>query len=87
MRKASTRRSNPSATPSVTRWPSAVGLYKSELIHHEGPWRDQDQVEAATASSMLWFNTERTHAAIDDLTLIEAEQVDYSRSQPLERAG
>jgi len=29
---------------------SQIGLYKSELIHHEGPWRDVDQVEAATAS-------------------------------------
>ena len=27
---------------------SQIGLYKSELIHHEGPWRDVDQVEAAT---------------------------------------
>lgn len=66
---------------------SQIGLYKSELIHHEGPWRDLDQVEAATASWVLWFNTERIHSSIDDLTPIEAEQVDYSRSEPLERAG
>lgn len=66
---------------------SQIGLYKSELIHHEGPWRDLDQVEAATASWVLWFNTERTHSAIDDLTPLEAEQVDYSRTDPLERAG
>lgn len=25
---------------------SQIGLYKSELIHHEGPWRDVEQVEA-----------------------------------------
>jgi len=64
-----------------------IGLYKSELIHHEGPWRDVDQVEAATANSVLWFNTQRTHASIDDLTPIELEQVDYALTQPLERAG
>ncbi|MBG0719243.1 hypothetical protein G3N18_14465 [Microbacterium sp. 2C] len=29
---------------------SQLGLYKSELIHHDGPWRDVDHVEAATAS-------------------------------------
>ena len=66
---------------------SQIGLYKSELIHHEGPWRDVDQVEAATANWVLWFNTERTHASIDDLTPIELEHVDYALTQPLERAG
>ncbi len=42
---------------------SQIGLYKSELIHHEGPWRDVDQVEAATASWALWFTTERAPTA------------------------
>lgn len=66
---------------------SQIGLYKTELIHHEGPWRDVDQVEAATADWVHWFNTERTHASIDDLTPIELEQLDYASSGPLERAG
>jgi putative transposase len=66
---------------------SQIGLYKSELIHHEGPWRDVDQVEAATASWVLWFNTERTHSSIDDLTPLEVEQLDYARNEPVERAG
>ena len=66
---------------------SQIGLYKSELIHHEGPWRDVDQVEAATASWVLWFNTERTHGSIDDLTPLEVEQLDYARNEPVTRAG
>ena len=66
---------------------SQIGLYKSELIHHEGPWRDVDQVEAATASWVLWFNTERTHSSIDDFTPVELEQLDYAHTEPLERAG
>ncbi|NLB47316.1 MAG: transposase [Microbacteriaceae bacterium] len=66
---------------------SQIGLYKSELIHHEGPWRDVDQVEAATASWVLWFNTERTHGSIYDLTPLEVEQLDYARNEPVERAG
>ena len=66
---------------------SQIGLYKSELIHHEGPWRDVDQVEAATAGWVKWFNTERTHGSIDDLTPVEAEQLDYALTEPLERAG
>jgi len=66
---------------------SQIGLYKSELIHHEGPWGDVDQVEAATASWVLWFNTERTHGSIDDLTPLEVEQLDYAHTEPVQRAG
>ncbi len=66
---------------------SQIGLYKSELIHHEGPWRDVDQVEAATAAWVQWFNTDRTLGSIDDLTPLELEHLDYARTEPLERAG
>lgn len=66
---------------------SPIGLSKSELIHHEGPWRDVDQVEAGTAGWVQWFNTDRTHGSIDDLTPLELEALDYARSEPLERAG
>lgn len=66
---------------------SQIGLYKSELIHHEGPWRDIAQVEVATAAWVLWFNTERTHGSIDDLTPVEVEQLDYARNEPVTKAG
>lgn len=66
---------------------SQIGLYRSELIHHEGPWRDVVQVEAANASWVLWFNSERTHGSIEDLTPLEVEQLDYARNEPVERAG
>ncbi|WP_374316547.1 IS3 family transposase [Microbacterium sp.] len=66
---------------------SQIGLYKSELIHHDGPWRDIDQVEAATASWVLWFNTQRPHGSIDDLTPLEVEQLDYARNEPVGKAG
>ncbi len=66
---------------------SQIGLYKSELIHHEGPWRDVDQVEVATAGWVQWFNTDRIHGSIDDLTPLEAEQFSYALTEPLERAG
>lgn len=66
---------------------SQIGLYKSVLIHHEGPWRDIAQVEVATAAWVLWFNTERTHGSIDDLTPLEVEQLDYARNEPVTTAG
>lgn len=66
---------------------SQIGLYKSELIHLEGPWRDVAHVEAATAEWVSWFNNERMHGSLDDLTPLEIEQIDYARHQPLETAA
>ena len=53
---------------------SAIGCYKTELINPEGPWRNAEQVELATLEWVWWFNTERPHESIDDLTPVEAEQ-------------
>ena len=47
---------------------SQIGLYKTELIRPEGPWRDVDHVEIETLNGSHWFNTERPHESIDDLT-------------------
>jgi putative transposase len=66
---------------------TTIGLYKTELIKAEGPWRDLDQVEAATLEWVHWYNTERTHQAIDDLTPIAAEQLHYRFRATLEQAG
>ena len=41
-----------------------IGLYKTELIHHQGPWRDLDQVEYATLEYVDWFNHRRLHGGI-----------------------
>jgi putative transposase len=57
---------------------SQIGAYKTELIRPEGPWRDVDQVELATLAWVTWFNTERPHESIDDLTPLEAEQAHYA---------
>lgn len=58
---------------------SQIGAYKTELIRPEGPWRDVDEVELATlAWWVTWFNTERPHESIDDLTPLEAEQAHYA---------
>ncbi|WP_197481967.1 DDE-type integrase/transposase/recombinase, partial [Rhodococcus sp. HS-D2] len=36
-------------------------LYKAELIFLDGPWAGREDVEAATAQWVHWFNTERVH--------------------------
>ena len=35
---------------------SVIGLYKTELIHHRGPWHNRDQIEYATLEWVDWFN-------------------------------
>ena len=47
---------------------TTVGSFKNELIHRQGPWGDVDQVELGTAEWVAWFNTERPHEHLDDLT-------------------
>jgi putative transposase len=66
---------------------SQIGAYKTELIRTEGPWRDVDHVELATLEWVDWFNRERPHESIDDLTPIEAEQVHYAARNRLSPAG
>jgi len=43
---------------------SAIGLYKTELIKKQGPWKTLADVELATAEYVDWFNTRRLHTAI-----------------------
>jgi putative transposase len=56
------------------------GLYKTELIHRQGPWRTRDQVELATAAWVDWWNHHRLHSTIGDVPPAEYE-ADYYRRQ------
>ncbi|MCS3904227.1 transposase InsO family protein [Methylohalomonas lacus] len=38
---------------------SVIGLYKTEVIRHRGPWRGTDDVEYATLEWVDWFNNRR----------------------------
>ncbi|MBB3043087.1 transposase InsO family protein [Nocardioides soli] len=66
---------------------SQIGIYKTELIRPGGPWRDVEHVELVTLSWVAWFNTERTHETIDDLTPIQAEEVHYAARNRLRPTG
>jgi putative transposase len=52
---------------------SVNGIYKTELIKRRGPWRNADQVEAATAEWVLWWNTKRIHTSVDNMPPAEYE--------------
>ncbi len=63
------------------------GLYKTELIKRQGPWRNVDQVELATAEWVDWFNHSRLYEFCGDLTPTEMEQAHYAQiraQQPAE---
>ena len=66
---------------------SAIGLYKAELIWPEGPWRGLEHVEIETLNYVDWFNRERPHESIDDLTPIQAEQTHYAARNRLVPTG
>ena len=48
---------------------------------------DRDHLEAAVLDWVDWFNTERPHEAIDDLTPIAAEELHYRYRASLAEAG
>jgi len=35
---------------------TTIGLFKTELIHSQGPWRTRNQVELATLEYVDWYN-------------------------------
>ena len=66
---------------------STIGLYKTELVKRFGPWRDCESVELETMEWVHWFNTERPHESIDDLTPEFVEQFHYDTKNGLAGTG
>ena len=62
------------------------GLYKTELIRAQGPWRSADQVELATAAWVAWWNDQRLHSACGDIPPAEYEAAYHHRLQASEAA-
>ena len=62
------------------------GLYKTELIRAQGPWRTADQVELATAAWVAWWNEQRLHGACGDVPPAEFEAAYHQRLQTSEAA-
>ena len=60
---------------------TTVGSFKTELIRRQGPWRDIDHVEIETMTWVDFFNTERPHEYLDDLTPVTVENLHYAQPQ------
>jgi len=53
---------------------STIGLYKSELLYRQGPWRGIDDLEIATLEYIDWFNHRRLHSALGHVPPAEYEE-------------
>ena len=56
---------------------SIIGLYKTEVINLNGPWRGLEGVEIATLEWVWWFNNRRLLASIGYLPPAEYEEAFY----------
>ena len=50
------------------------GLYKAEVIHRRGPWRNFEAIEFATLEWVDWFNNRRLLEPIGFIPPAEAEE-------------
>jgi putative transposase len=55
------------------------GLYKTEIIHPNGPWKSREEVEFATLEWVDWFNNRRLLEPIGDIPPVELERMYYER--------
>ena len=55
------------------------GLYKTEVIHRRGPWKNVDAVEYATLEWVDWFNNRRLLEPIGNIPPAEFEQAYYEQ--------
>ena len=65
-----------------------IGLYKTEVIRKDGPWKGVDDVEFATLDWVSWFNEQRLLGPIGNIPPAEFEQMYYQQQQSrLDEAG
>jgi transposase InsO family protein len=58
---------------------TVIGLFKTELIRQQGPWKNIEDVEFATLSWVNWFNNKRLLEPIGDMPPAEKESEYYKQ--------
>lgn len=64
-----------------------IGLYKTEVIHRRGPWRNVEAVEFATLEWVHWFNQRRLLEPIGNVPPAELEASYYESTGQLPMAA
>ncbi|RRR85799.1 hypothetical protein EHS43_06775 [Streptomyces sp. RP5T] len=52
---------------------STIGLFKTEVIKPQRPWKTLSEVELATAEYVDWYNHRRLHGGIGHIPPVEYE--------------
>ena len=63
-----------------------IGLYKTEVIHHRGPWKGRESVEYAMLEWVDWFNNRRLLKPIGNIPPAEKEKESYRLEESREAA-
>jgi putative transposase len=63
---------------------TVIGLYKTEVIRRQGPWRHVEAVEFATLAWVDWFNTRRLLEPIGYVPPAEYEDAYYRTQKTIE---
>ena len=63
------------------------GLYKTEVIRRQGPWRTIDDVEFATLTWVDWFNNRRLLESIGNMPPVEKEAAYYEQLESQAKAA
>jgi putative transposase len=66
---------------------SIIGLYKTEVIRRQGPWRHLEAVEFATLEWVHWFNHRRLLESIGHVPPAELEANYYRSTNDLAMAA
>jgi putative transposase len=65
---------------------SVIGLFKTEVVRKQGPWRTFEQLELATARWVDWYNNRRLHSSIGDVPPAEFEAAYYANGTTVDAA-
>ena len=60
---------------------SVIGLFKTEVIRRQGPWRNLEDVEFATLEWVWWFNHHRLLEPLGYVPPVEYEEACYRRQE------
>ena len=63
------------------------GLYKAEVIRHQGPWESRRDVEHATLNWVHWFNTKRLYSTLGYVCPQDYEREYHRRHAEQEKAA
>lgn len=63
------------------------GLFKAEVIHHRGPWRNFEAFENATLECVDWFNNRRLLEPIGNIPPAVAEANFFAALETEDLAG